>query len=249
MNGLKDKISIITGAGRGLGAHIADFFLKEGAKIVAFDREISEKLEENNKIIFRGDVTSDSDVEHCIQVAKEKFGIPEILVTCAGIFGPSALVQYVDENEWERVINVNLTGTFLCIKRVLPLLLENKWGRIICFASTAGVANPPGTSPYNVSKAGVISLVRTVSQEISVDNVCINAVCPGNADTPMTKAIERQASTGKNGDRVAFHRKLRETGLYHQPEDVMNLIRFLASIKSHYISGQFIQLTPTRSGR
>lgn len=244
--GLKTKTAVITGAGSGLGFQITNSFSNQGANISAFDKEISQKLETERRIVFKGDVTSENDIKTCFQITKKKFGIPEILVTCAGVFGPSELIQSVDIEDWERVLRVNLTGTFLFIKYALPLMMEIGWGRIICFASTAGVLNPPGVSPYNVSKAGVISLIRTVSQEISAGNVCINAVCPGNTDTPMARSIERQSTTGKNGDRVIFHRNLRKTGLYHQPEDVLDLITFLASEESRYINGQFIQLTPTR---
>lgn len=246
MNEVQGKRALITGAGRGLGAQVAYSLLEKGAHVVIFDREVSKKTESSELIVCKGDVTSESDIERCIQITKEKLGTPDILVTCAGIFGPSAVIQYISNGEWENVIRVNLTGTFLFVKKVLPLMLENRWGRIICFASTAGVAHPPGNAPYNVSKAGVISLMRTVSQEIDIENVCINAVCPGNTDTPMTESIERSASTGKTGDRVTFHRQLREKGLYHQPEDIMDLIMFLASEDSRYINGQFIQLTATR---
>jgi len=243
---MKGKIAVVTGAGRGLGAQIAHSLLDKGAHVVIFDREVSKKIESTDMIVCKGDVTSESDIENCIQITKEKLDTPQILVTCAGIFGPTAVIQYINSSEWANVLQINLTGTFLFVKKVLPLMLENKWGRIICFASTAGVANPPGNAPYNVSKAGVISLMRTVSQEIDIENVCINSVCPGNTDTPMTKSIERSASTGKTGDRVAYHRQLRKKGLYHQPEDIMDLIMFLASEDARYINGQFIQLTATR---
>ncbi|KPJ85027.1 MAG: hypothetical protein AMS17_15115 [Spirochaetes bacterium DG_61] len=246
MNKVQGKVAIVTGAGRGLGAHVAHSLGEKGAHVVTFDREIVAKAESSDAIVIKGDVTSESDVESCIKVTKDKLGTPQILVTCAGIFGPSAIVQYINRSEWENVLRVNLTGTFLFVKKVLPLMLEHGWGRIVCFASTAGVANPPGNAPYNVSKAGVISLMHTVSQEIDIENVCINAICPGNTDTPMTQSIERSASTGKTGDRVAYHRQLREKGLYHQPEDIMDLITFLTSEESQYINGQFIQLTATR---
>ncbi len=249
MSNLKGKVVLITGAGRGLGAHLAHAFSEHGACVATFDREISEKSLGGNAIAYQGDVTNATDVAGCFQAVKEQFGTIHILITCAGIFSPSAVVQNVTNSDWDRVLRINLTGTFLFVKRVIPLMLENGWGRVICLASTAGVAHPPGNAPYNASKAGVISLVRTVSQEIDVENVCINAVCPGNTDTPMTQSIELSAGTGKAGDRAAYHRNLREQGLYHQPEDVMDLISYLASEESRYISGQFIQLTPTRFRR
>ncbi len=247
MNGLKGKIAVITGAAGGIGSQVAESFLERGASVVIFDlREMPAQKERKELIFFKGDVTSDSDVEKCYQIAREKFGIPHILVTCAGITGPTALAQDIDTNEWEQVIRINLTGTFQCVKKIIPLMLENRWGRIICFASGAGVTNPLCLSPYNVSKAGVISLVRTIVKEIDVENICINAICPGTTDTPMIQNIEKRKGTGKVEELIAWHRDLRDAGLHHQPRDAIDLITFLASEESRYISGQFIQLIGTR---
>ncbi len=238
---LKDKVALVTGGARGIGRAIALTFAKEGANIVVADvnLEIAQKtaleIEGLGRIALalEMDVTNYDLVEAGINKILDKMGKVDILVNNAGITKDN-LVLRMSQAEWDAVINVNLKGTFNCIKAVSRPMVKQRSGRIISIASIIGLMGNPGQANYAASKAGIIALTKTIAKELASRNINANAVAPGFIQTEMTAKLPEDIKK-----RMLEAIPLAKLGT---PQDVANLCLFLASDESSYITGQVITI-------
>jgi len=236
---LKDKVALITGGARGIGQAIAMTFAGEGADIVVADvnLEVAQKTASEIEALGRKalalemDVTDYAQVEAGVNKILDKFAKVDILVNNAGITKDNLILR-MSQGEWDAVINVNLKGTFNCIKAVSRPMIKQRSGKIVSIASIIGLMGNAGQANYAASKAGIIALTKTVAKELASRNVNANAVAPGFIQTEMTAKLP-EAVKAKMLE--AIH--LAKLGT---PQDVANLCLFLASEEANYITGQVI---------
>lgn len=238
---LKDKIALVTGAGQGIGKAIALTLAKHGASVVLFDigDKIFDVLKEIEKLGVKGlavkcDVSRAEEVEKAVKEAISEFGRINILVNNAGIYPFKPILQ-MTEQDWERVLDINLKGTFLVTRAVLPKMIEQRSGKIINIASIAGsMVGYSNLAHYSASKAGVVGFTRALALEVAPYGINVNAISPGPIQSPGTEAIGLAKEFYEQTVRSI---PLGRMGL---PEDVANLVVFLASDKSSFITGQNI---------
>ena len=243
---LKDKVAVVTGAGRGIGKAIALAFAREGADVVVVSRTPSEVKETaaqigalgRHALALRVDVSRVQDVENMVASATEEFGRIDVLVNNAGILGPVGPLVENDVKHWIETIKVNLIGTFLCCKAVLPVMIAQRKGKIINL-SGGGAAYPnPRFSAYATSKAAVVRLTDTLAEELTEFNIQVNAIAPGAINTGIQEEI---LAAGKVAGKKALAeaRKVRETGGTHLNVPAA-LAVFLASEESKGLTGKLI---------
>ena len=233
---LKDKVALVTGASRGIGKAAALALARQGAKVVvnyarssdAAEATVSEIKEAGgDAIATQADVSQSEQVDNLIKTTLDKLGRIDVLVNNAGITKDTLLLRMKPE-QWQAVIDLNLTGVFLCTKAVSKTMLKQRSGRIINIASVAGQMGNPGQANYSAAKAGVIGFTKTVAKELANRGVTVNAVAPGFIETDMTEDL-------KSDDIV----KSIPLGRYGKPEEVAGTIRFLAADPAAaYITGQ-----------
>ncbi|MDD2679278.1 MAG: 3-oxoacyl-[acyl-carrier-protein] reductase [Candidatus Omnitrophica bacterium] len=236
---LKDKVALVTGAARGIGQTIAMTFAREGADIVVADvnLEVAQKTCADIEVLGRKalalemDVTDYAKVEEGMNKILDKFGKVDILVNNAGITKDNLILR-MSQPDWDAVINVNLKGTFNCIKAACRPMIKQRSGRIISIASIIGLMGNAGQANYAASKAGIIALTKTVAKELASRNVNANAVAPGFIQTEMTASLP-EAVKAKMMEAIP----LAKLGT---PQDVANVCLFLASDEASYITGQVI---------
>lgn len=239
---LQGKCAVITGASRGIGREIALQFAKEGANIVLNYRsseeealELKKELDKlgSNTLIIKADVSNFDEADNLIKEAKNTFGKVDILVNNAGITKDTLLIR-MKEDDFDKVIEVNLKGAFNCLRAVSPIMIRQKEGKIINMSSVVGVVGNAGQVNYSASKAGVIGMTKSLAREIGSKNINVNAIAPGFIDTDMTRVLSEDQK--KN---IISGIPLKRLG---QVEDIANLAVFLASDKSNYITGQVIHV-------
>ena len=236
MYSLEGKVAIITGGSRGIGASVALSLAEVGAKMaINYARsataaeELVEKITEmgGKAIAIGADVSKAEEAERLVQQTLEKFARVDILVNNAGITRDNLLMRMKLE-DWQAVIDLNLTGVFLCTKAVSKIMLKQRSGRIINVSSVAGLMGNPGQANYSAAKAGVIGFTKTIAKELASRGITVNAVAPGFIATDMTKDL-------KSEEIIKFIPLKR----YGQPEEVAGTIRFLAADPAAaYITGQ-----------
>jgi 3-oxoacyl-[acyl-carrier protein] reductase len=236
MKALQDKVAIVTGASRGIGKAIALSLASEGAMVAvnyasssgAAEAVVAEIVAAGGQAIaLQADVSQPDAVENFVKAVMDKWGRVDVLVNNAGITKDTLLLRMGIE-EWQAVINLNLTGVFLCTKVVSKIMLKQKSGRIINIASVAGQMGNPGQANYSAAKAGVIGFTKTVAKEMAPRGITVNAVAPGFIATDMTEDLK--------ADGILQYIPL---GRYGQPEEVAGLVSFLAANPSAaYITGQ-----------
>ena len=236
MSLLKDQVAIVTGASRGIGRAIALQLASQGAKVVvnyassstAADEVVAEITAAGGEAIaLQADVSQENQVDTLIKTTLEKFQRVDILVNNAGITRDTLLLRMKLE-EWQAVIDLNLTGVFLCTKVVSKIMLKQRSGRIINIASVAGQMGNPGQANYSAAKAGVIGFTKTVAKELSSRGITVNAVAPGFITTDMTSDIK--------ADGILQYIPL---GRFGKPEEIAGMVRFLAADPAAaYITGQ-----------
>jgi 3-oxoacyl-[acyl-carrier protein] reductase len=239
---MKNKIVLITGSSQGIGKAIALKFASLGAKIALNDIP---SQEENLKIAkseieklgaeaeyFMADVSNFSEVEKMMAEVKEKFNGLDVLVNNAGIAKDRTLAKMTVE-EWQKVIDINLTSVFNCSKSALPLLIPNQ-GNIVSLSSIVGQEGNFGQANYAASKAGIIGFTKTLSKEIGRFGVRVNAVAPGFIETKMAEAIPDQMK--------ATIKQLTSLGRFGKPEEAANAIAFLASPEASFITGVVLNI-------
>ncbi|NEP84213.1 MAG: 3-oxoacyl-[acyl-carrier-protein] reductase [Okeania sp. SIO3C4] len=234
---LKGQVAIITGASRGIGRAAALALAMEGANVVVNYANSSGAAVEvvaeivaagGNGMALQADVSKAEEVDTLVKEVMEKWSRIDILVNNAGITQDSLLLR-MKPNDWQSVIDLNLTGVFLCTRAVSKIMLKQKSGRIINIASIAGQMGNPGQSNYSAAKAGVIGFTKTVAKELANRGITANAVSPGFIATDMTKDL-------KNSEEII---KFIPMGRYGTPEEVAGMIKFLAADSAaNYITGQ-----------
>ena len=238
---LQEKVAIVTGASRGIGAAIAQKFCEEGASIMLCSRSeasvaaVAEPLAEKgfNAKFVQADVSQKSDVEALVNLTLKEFSRIDILVNNAGITRDTLLMRMKDE-DWDAVLHANLTGTMYCARAVLRTMMRQKSGRIINVSSVIGLMGNAGQANYAASKAGIIGLTKSLAKEIGSRGITVNAVAPGFITTDMTADFSEA-----DQERI---RAMIPLATFGTPVDVAELALFLASDASRYITGQAIQV-------
>jgi 3-oxoacyl-[acyl-carrier protein] reductase len=234
--GLRQRVAIVTGASRGIGRAIALALAAEGANVVVNYASSSAAAQEvvavitdtgGTAVALQADVSKLEQVESLLSQTIEKFGRVDVLVNNAGITRDTLLLRMKPE-DWQAVIDLNLTGVFLCTRAVSKVMLKQKSGRIINIASVAGQMGNPGQANYSAAKAGVIGFTKTVAKELASRGITVNAVAPGFIATDMTSELKSEEIL-----------KYIPLGRYGEPEEVAGLVRFLAAdAAAAYITGQ-----------
>ena len=238
---LEGKVAIVTGAGRGLGKGIALKLAQEGAKVIVSDVMIDNATECVNEIItaggsataFCGNIAKQADVIAVFDAAVNTYGKIDIVVNNAGI-NKDGMLHKMTDDQWDAVINVNLSGTFYMTREAAKRMREQESGRIINISSMSWLGNV-GQSNYAASKAGVVGLTKTAARELARKGVTCNVICPGFIDTDMTRGVP--------ADVWDLMISKIPAGRAGSPEDVGNLIAFLASEEASYINGQIIEVS------
>ena len=237
---LKGKVAVITGGSRGIGKATAQKLASLGAAIAVVYRsedaaaaELCSELQQQGVKAepFKLDVSVYDDAKETVDRIMETFGHIDILVNCAGIT-KDRLIAMMKEDGFDAVINVNLKGTFNMIKHCTPVFMKQRSGKIINLASVSGIIGNAGQANYSASKAGIIGLTKSVAKELAGRGVCCNAVAPGFVETEMTANLSKN---NKLVDQIPMKRM-------GQPEEVAELIAFLASPVSDYITGEVIKI-------
>jgi len=194
---LNGRCAVVTGGAQGFGRAIAERFVASGARVAIWDHDLpfAEKTAKeigDNVSAFKVDVSDLAAVESARDATLKAFGKIDILVNNAGITGANKTVWEMDLDDWRRVMRVNLDGPFICCKAVVPVMLANKYGRIVNIASIAGKEGNPNASHYSASKAGVIALTKSLSKELAQHNILANAVTPAAAKTAIFDQMTQQ---------------------------------------------------------
>ncbi|NSW91064.1 MAG: 3-oxoacyl-[acyl-carrier-protein] reductase [Firmicutes bacterium] len=239
---LKGKTAIITGSARGLGKAIALKLAEMGANIVLNDIPSSDAIDSTaeefrvqgyNVVVTKGDVRNQEDVENMVNKAVEAFGSVDILVNNAGITKDTLIIK-MSEKDWDDVLDINLKGAFLCTKAVAKIMIKQRRGKIINIASVAGVMGNPGQANYSASKAGLIGLTKSTAKELASRGITCNAVAPGLIQSKMTDVLPEKIKENYLNNIPL--------GRFGTPEDVANVVGFLASPDSDYVTGQVIHI-------
>jgi NAD(P)-dependent dehydrogenase (short-subunit alcohol dehydrogenase family) len=244
MGRLEGRSAVITGAGSGIGRATSRLFASEGAAVVCVDK--TEGAEETVRLIAEaggravamvGDAADEPFIASAIDRAVADFGGLDAVYANAGISGGGTPVQDLDAAIWAEVLRVNLIGPFLAVKHATRVMIPAGKGAIICTASVAGLRSGAGPVPYSASKAGVISLVQTMANELYGTGVRINAICPGLIETGMTKGTYDYARARGTADRIGQLNPLTRGG---EPSEIAHAALFLASDDASYVNGQAI---------
>jgi NAD(P)-dependent dehydrogenase (short-subunit alcohol dehydrogenase family) len=247
---LDGKTAVVTGAGQGIGAAVAKSLAHAGAAVVVAARSGAKLEAVATDIRQRGrtawavecDVTDPDSVARLEHQARERVGPIDILVNNAGVSSSASLAKTSLE-EWRRILEVNATGPFLCMRAFLPSMVERRWGRVVTVASVAGLVGARYISAYAASKHAVVGLTRSVAAEVATDGVTVNAVCPGFVDTPMTdQSVARiSAKTGRSAaDARAAIVATMPQGRLITPEEVAHAVLALCVEEAGGINGQAI---------
>jgi NAD(P)-dependent dehydrogenase (short-subunit alcohol dehydrogenase family) len=251
---LKNRVAIVTGAGRGIGKEIALTLAKEGAHIAVIDidlenaKRVSRETKQINPVDkgfpLQVDVSVEKEVETMVLDVFNEMGSIDILVNNAGIIAITPVID-ITEQEWDRILSVNLKGAFLCSKHVARVMIKQRIGKIINMASNAGKNGFVFLAHYCASKFGIIGLTKVLAKELGQYNIHVNAVCPGFIETEMFSVLDGGFGKylGKTPDqnRQDFVDTV-PLGRMGTPEDVASLVAFLASEDSDYIHGQAINI-------
>ncbi len=253
---LPQRKAIVTGAAQGIGLAIAERLAYEGADLCLLDLNLpaAEQAADNIARTFgtkvgavKADVTNEDSVQEALRLASEAIGGLDLLVNNAGVLKSHFLPDF-PKNDWDFVLNVNLTGAFLCLKHSAKIMLENKTpGSIVVIASRSGKRGGLWNHAYCASKFGVIGLVQCAALDLAPHKIRVNCICPGNAlDTPLWKdlAVQYAKKYDETPEQVLErYRKRVPLGRGCDVQDIANLTTFLASEESSYMTGQAINLT------
>lgn len=238
------KIALVTGAASGIGWAVAKKLLDEGSIVILADlnveavEQLSKDMEtesEQSAHVIKVDVSKQESITAMFNWIEDTFGKLDYCVTCAGVISK---IKLLDMNliEWERVVSINMTGTFLCIQQAYKLMIPNESGSIVAIASDTAKRGGGriGTAAYGASKGGVLSMVKSIAREMAHSGIRINSICPGPADTSMH---------GELNDHT--RRQVAESiplGRFARPEEIANVVTFLCSDKSSYIYGESVNV-------
>lgn len=238
---LRDKVVVVTGSSKGIGKELIKAFAEEGSQIVINYFQSEEKanflydqiIKRNKKCIkIKADVTSQSDVEHLCSETISTFGRIDVLINNAGICDDN-LIQLMPEEQWRRVIDVNLTGTFLCCRAFSKIMVRQGFGKIINISSLKGQAGCEGQTNYSASKAGLIGFTKSLAKELGMYNISVNALCPGFIVTDLNRHNDEKR-------KIAIEKSL--MSIDNSLLDLLNFILFLSSDRLSGVSGQVFNI-------
>jgi 3-oxoacyl-[acyl-carrier protein] reductase len=245
-SGLKDKVAIVTGSGRGIGAETARALAEEGARVVvtdidaqaASDHCVALQRDGFSTIAVAADVTRAADVERLMQAALDAFGSVHVLVNNAG-FARDARIAKLSEADWDAVVDTVLKGAFLCSKAAVPAMAAQHWGRIVNISSRAHLGNP-GQANYSAAKAGVLGLTAALALELGRNGITVNTIAPGFIETEGVRNLPH-------------YQKVRESAIARTPigrlgvpRDIASAVVFLASETAGYVTGATLHVTGGR---
>ncbi len=239
--GLKDKVALVTGGGQGIGRVIGDNLAKSGAHVVLGDINLENAEKSAKAILANGgsasaillNVADPENVKEVFDLIAKEFKPLDILVNNAGITKDGLFVR-MKEDDWDRVLAVNLKGSFLCGQQAAKQMMKQRQGTIVNIASIVGVMGNAGQANYSASKAGLIGLTKTMARELAPRNITVNAVAPGFIDTEMTRVLDEKIK-----DKLIEQIPLSRLGL---PDDIAHSVAFLVSDRSSYITGQVMNV-------
>ena len=237
----KGRIGIVTGGGQGIGREICLRLARNKAKVIIFDvkeesfKKTVEEIREidGNILALKVDVTKYEEVKKAVSYVIDKYEGVDILVNNAGIARDSLLSRMKEEN-WHKVLDVNLTGVFNCLKAVIRCMMKQRYGRIVNISSIIGLRGNIGQANYSAAKAGIIGLTKSAARELGRYGISVNAVAPGFIDTAMTRELDEKVV-----DRITSQVPLLRIG---RPEEVASLVAYLASEEAGYITGEVIRV-------
>jgi NAD(P)-dependent dehydrogenase (short-subunit alcohol dehydrogenase family) len=252
MKRFENQVVVITGAANGIGKACAIRFAEEGANIACLD--LAEELNDSvaaecrelgaEALALKCNVTDKENIDENVKTIMEKWGRIDVLVASAGIYTGTPLAE-VPVEQWQRTIDINLTGTFLTNQAVASILMEQKSGSIINISSMAGKTSWPASAEYSASKSGVIGLTRSVAMEMAPFGPTANAVCPGNTLTEMVRDVAERVGKldGLTGEKW-LQLRANETPMNRlaEPWEIAGVVAFLASEDSRYLTGQAIEV-------
>ena len=231
------KTALVTGGSRGIGKAIAQKLAETSNVAVGYSNSKEQAVEVVNSIQANGgnaiavqiDVTDNESVEKCFELIEKELSSVEILVNNAGITKDNIFPR-LKQDDWDSVVDTNLTGSFRASQRAIKGMMKNKWGRIVFISSVAGISGNMGQSNYAASKAGMIGLAKTISKELGSRNITSNVIAPGYIDTDMTSFLNDEQK-----EDIIGQLSIKRVG---KPEDIANMVSFLCSDESEYITGQ-----------
>lgn len=239
---LKDKVALVTGGSRGIGKEIALELARNGVNVgityVNNEEKAKEVIDEIKShgvkgIAIKTNVSIEEDVLQMIKSMEEELGTIDILVNNAGVTKDNLIIR-MKEEDWDEIMNVNLKGTFLTTKAVTRIMMKKRYGKIINITSVVGIMGNAGQGNYSASKAGVIGFTKSMAKELASRGIRVNAIAPGFIETDMTEVLKE--------DIKETMLKAIPLNTFGNPKDIANLVVFLASEKSDYITGQVINV-------
>ncbi|WPX97142.1 3-oxoacyl-[acyl-carrier-protein] reductase [Candidatus Bandiella euplotis] len=235
---LQNKLALVTGATGGIGQAIVKTLCAQGAKVAAIGRN-QESLQNLQKELGDSlhpmvcDFTDELQLSSLIEGVEKEFGALDILVCNAGVTKDSLAIRLKNE-DWDRVINLNLTTTFKLNREAIKSMLKRKYGKIVNISSVIGLTGNAGQSNYAASKAGMIGMTKSLALEVAARGITLNCVAPGYIDTPMTQVLSEEIKTS-----IINHIPIRRIGT---PQDIANAVLFLAADESSYITGHTLSV-------
>ena len=241
----KNKIALVTGTNAGIGKKIVEVLSKEGCKIIATTKKGKERKNTKNVRYLALDVTKENEWKETIKFIKQKFGKLNILINNAGIRF-SGTIENTSLEIWNKIINTNLTSMFLGCKYAVPLLTKSKNSNIVNLASITSIRGVPKMVAYSSSKGAIVSFTSSLALDLANNGIRVNAVAPGAVDTKMVWSLKKELKSKK------FNKRMKEThpiGRIAQPEEVANVVAFLASDEASFMTGLTIPVDGGRSIR
>ena len=236
----KDKVVLVTGGGRGIGAATAERFARDGAKVVVSDLDLEEAKQVAtpiNGLAIACDVTNRQQVDGMVARAVNELGRLDVLVCSAGIIRDNLLFKMTDE-DWDAVIDTHLKGSFLCARAAQRPMVDQKYGKMVFLSSTSALGNR-GQANYSAAKAGLQGMARTLAIELGPFNINVNTVAPGFVETRMTRATAERMGVDFDAFKIGAASQI-PLGRIGQPEDIASVIAFLCSDEASFVSGQTV---------
>ena len=245
------RTAIVTGGASGIGLAVSERLARDGAAVAVFDRDGAAAADAAAKIGAAGgnavgvtvDVTDRAAIDAGVADVHARLGPPTMLVNCAGLQGFAPFLKITPE-QWERILAVNLTGTFNCCQAVVPHMIEAGWGRIVNISSSSAQGGQPLMTHYVAAKAGVIGFTKALALELGPKGITVNTIPPGFIDTPMLRASEEKGFLGQGVEHHAALTPVRRVG---RPDDIAAACAFLVSDEAGYVTGQVIGVNGGRN--
>ncbi len=242
---LQGKVAVVTGAGQGIGRVYAKRFAEEGAKVIIADlnyeaaKNVENEIKEQNleALAVTVDITNENQLNDMMQTIVDKYGTVDILINNAAMFATIKMKPFeeISNAEWEKVLDINLKGIFMCCKAVVPFMKKQRSGRIINISSAAVLMGRPHYLHYTSSKAGVIGLSRSLAREVGEYNITVNTIAPGATYTE----VERDTVTEEQKQQMINNQCIKRPA---RPEDLAGIITFLCTEEAGYITGQMVNV-------